>query len=67
MLSKIELQTPSGERILDITSQVAAFVHESGVSEGICVLLAPHTTAGQLNLSLWAGTCPSSLRVGRSH
>ncbi len=36
MLIKIELQTSAGEGILYTTSQVAAFVHKSGVSEGIC-------------------------------
>jgi secondary thiamine-phosphate synthase enzyme len=59
MLSKIELQTPAGENILDITSQVGAIVQESGVSEGICVLLAPHTTAG---LALNSGLDPRTLQ-----
>lgn len=32
--------------LVDITSQVQNVVRESGISEGICILYVPHTTAG---------------------
>ena len=59
MLQKIELHTPAGENILDITTKVAGVIQESGVSEGICVLLIPHTTAG---LTLNSGLDPNTLQ-----
>lgn len=59
MLSEIELNTPAGENILDITSQVADLIRESGVKEGICVLHVPHTTAG---LTLNSGLDPNTLQ-----
>lgn len=59
MLSKIEIQTPAGEHILNITSQIAELIQESGISEGICVLLVPHTTAG---IALNSGLDPHTLQ-----
>ena len=46
MLTKIDLQTPAGESLNDITAQVKAFVENSGVQEGLCVIYNPHSTAG---------------------
>ena len=46
MLTKIDLQTPAGESLNDITAQVKAFVENSGVREGLCVIYNPHSTAG---------------------
>ena len=48
MLKTIELQTPPGESLTNVTGQVEAAVRESGVGEGICVVYVPHTTAGIL-------------------
>lgn len=45
MLSFIDLQTPGGDSLLNITEQVQAQVTASGVQEGLCVLFVPHTTA----------------------
>ena len=45
-LKTIEIDTKKQFEILDITSQVAAAVGESGVAHGICVVFCPHTTAG---------------------
>ena len=33
-------------QLIDITEQVASAVHESGVTEGVCHVFVPHTTAG---------------------
>jgi secondary thiamine-phosphate synthase enzyme len=46
MLKKIDIQTPPGESLTNVTEQVQAAVRESGVIEGICVVYVPHTTAG---------------------
>lgn len=44
-MSTIDLRTPKGESLTDITAQVHEVVAASGVSEGICALFVPHTTA----------------------
>jgi secondary thiamine-phosphate synthase enzyme len=45
-LSTVQLETPPGESLLNITEQVKAAVRDSGVIDGICVVFVPHTTAG---------------------
>ncbi len=45
MLSKFSLSTPK-EGFIKITREIENMVSESGVSEGICVIYCPHTTAG---------------------
>lgn len=46
MLKMIELQTPKGDAMVDITQQVKAIITESGVVDGLCAVIVPHTTAG---------------------
>jgi len=45
MLTTVDLATPHGESLTNLTAQVQNIVRESGVGEGICVLVVPHTTA----------------------
>jgi secondary thiamine-phosphate synthase enzyme len=46
MITKeIQVKTTTRNDLVDITTQVEKVVEESGVSEGICVLAVPHTTA----------------------
>jgi secondary thiamine-phosphate synthase enzyme len=45
MIIKLAVQTGPGDDLVNITAEVKAAVQESGVQEGICVLIAPHTTA----------------------
>lgn len=45
MFTKITLQTPPNEALVNITEQVNNLIQTSGVKEGICVLFVPHTTA----------------------
>jgi len=45
-MEQIEVQTRAHQEFHEITSQVQAVVQASGVSEGICFLFCPHTTAG---------------------
>ncbi len=46
MLSHLEIETPAGDALIDITDQVRATVAASGVAAGLCALIVPHTTAG---------------------
>lgn len=34
------------EGLIDVTGRVAAVVAESGITDGLCVVYCPHTTAG---------------------
>jgi secondary thiamine-phosphate synthase enzyme len=43
-LERVPVQTGEREEIVNITSQVEAVVHKSGVSSGICVIFSVHTT-----------------------
>lgn len=45
MLTVLDLQTTHGDSLTDITAQVRDAVQQSGVTDGICVLFVPHTTA----------------------
>jgi secondary thiamine-phosphate synthase enzyme len=45
-LATINVKTPPGESLQNVTEQVSAAVKESGVAEGVCVVFVPHTTAG---------------------
>lgn len=44
MVRSFNLRTP-GQGLLEITSQVAALVYESGVREGLCTVFLQHTSA----------------------
>jgi len=46
MLKEITIQTNTQTQILDITAQVQKIVEESGITEGLCCVFVPHTTAG---------------------
>jgi len=45
IIKEIEIKTRSRVELIDITPQVEKVVKESGISEGVCVLYIPHTTA----------------------
>lgn len=45
MFSSIELETGRGESLTDITHKVHAIIEAAGVTDGLCVLFVPHTTA----------------------
>lgn len=44
-MKTFDLQTPSREAFIDITSKVEEEVGKSSVKSGICVVYVPHTTA----------------------
>ena len=45
MLYEYSLKTP-GEDFYNITAQVREAVQKSGITDGLCVVYCPHTTAG---------------------
>ena len=45
-MKKISIKTDSRNQFVDITSQVAQFVRESGITSGFVYCFVPHTTAG---------------------
>jgi secondary thiamine-phosphate synthase enzyme len=45
MLHTQTLRTRDRNEILDITPRVAALVHESKITDGLCVIFVPHSTA----------------------
>ncbi|UCC99728.1 MAG: YjbQ family protein [Phycisphaerales bacterium] len=45
-MRQIEVNTRDRQGFYDISPQLQALVHESGVDDGICYIFCPHTTAG---------------------
>jgi len=43
---KISVKSGAHNQFINITSEVAALVSNSGIKEGICIVFSPHTTAG---------------------
>ena len=52
MLKNIKLETKSRD-VVALTDDIKAFVAESGIQEGLCVITTPHTTAGLTITSFW--------------
>jgi secondary thiamine-phosphate synthase enzyme len=53
MLKIINIQTPPGDALVDITALVRKAVQQMGRQSGLCAVMVPHTTAGvMLNSSL---------------
>ncbi len=46
MLQTLSVRTNTRIELLDLTRQVQEVVSQSGVSEGLCHVFVPHTTAG---------------------
>ena len=46
MIERFSVKTRSRTEMVDINSQVAAIVRQSGIEEGLCTVYVPHTTAG---------------------
>lgn len=62
MLNEVALATPRGESVTNITAQVEDIVRQSGVRDGLCVLVVPHTTAAiTLNSALDEATAADIL------
>lgn len=52
MLRNIKLTTED-RGVIALTDEVKAFVSESDIQEGLCVIYTPHTTAGLTITSFW--------------
>jgi secondary thiamine-phosphate synthase enzyme len=46
MFEQMNVRTPAHTCLVDITVQVQRLVRQRGITEGICYLFVPHTTAG---------------------
>ena len=46
MFQVLNIDTPQGDALIDITADVKRIVAESGVDAGLCAVITPHTTAG---------------------
>jgi len=46
LIKRLEVQTSSRTQLIDITSQVKAFLRSVAVSSGVIVVYVPHTTCG---------------------
>ena len=46
MTEYLQVRTPSHDCLVDITVQVQSAVSRSGVTDGVCFIFVPHTTAG---------------------
>jgi secondary thiamine-phosphate synthase enzyme len=44
MLKTLHFKTAEGVSLVDLTREIRAFVQETGVQEGVCHVIAPHTT-----------------------
>ena len=42
---EIPVRTSSHTQMIDITRQIQQAVNESGVTDGLCIVFVPHTTA----------------------
>jgi len=59
MIKNINIKTGSRTEFVNITSEVRKIVSDSGVTEGVCYIYVPHTTAG---VTINEGADPSVVR-----
>jgi secondary thiamine-phosphate synthase enzyme len=53
MLTNVQVQTPPGDALVDITVAVREAVQNAGITSGLCAVIVPHTTAAvTINSSL---------------
>ena len=57
MLKTVPIETPPGDALVDVTERIRQAVSDSGVREGLCAVIVPHTTAAiTVNSALDAAT-----------
>ena len=59
MLETVNLQTGIGDSLTDITDEVRSIVKGSGVNNGVCHLVVPHTTAA---ITINSGLDPATIQ-----
>jgi len=67
MFAKVAVQTRSKVDLLDITDRIRQALTETGISDGICFLYCPHTTAGLVLNENWDPTVESDISLIFSH
>lgn len=45
MIERITIRTTARQQLLNITSQISGVLAKSGITDGLCVVFTPHTTA----------------------
>ncbi|MGC9358348.1 MAG: secondary thiamine-phosphate synthase enzyme YjbQ [Anaerolineae bacterium] len=53
MFIQIEVQTRNKVDLIDITDKIREAVRETGITQGVCFLFCPHTTAGLVLNENW--------------
>lgn len=48
MLEKFRISTNKKNEIIDITEKISQIIKSSGIDKGMCIIYAPHATAGIL-------------------
>jgi len=46
LIEELKIKTPTKEILIDITDKIQNIITISGISEGVCRIFIPHTTAG---------------------
>jgi secondary thiamine-phosphate synthase enzyme len=59
----LEVSTQARTELADITAQLAQAVKQSGISEGVCHIFVPHTTAGITLNENWDPTVRQDILV----
>ncbi len=67
MFSKITIQTRSKVDLIDITAQVQQAIADKGITEGVCFLFCPHTTAGIVLNENWDPTVEQDVAMVLKH
>lgn len=62
MLTTFSIQTPPGDALVDVTAQVREAVAQSGVANGLCAVIVPHTTAAIIVNSALDPTTPDDIK-----
>lgn len=63
MISSFSVKTRMRAEMIDITGQVSGAVRDSGISDGMCLVAVPHTTAGiTINENADPSVCRDMLR-----
>jgi secondary thiamine-phosphate synthase enzyme len=63
MFIKLDIQTRAKVDLLDITQQIREAIQDASVSEGICFLYCPHTTAGIVLNENWDPTVENDIAM----
>lgn len=64
MLVKLDLLTPPGETLINITDKIRDGIKQSKIKKGICLVFVPHSTAGvTINSAMDPSTAEDILNI----